>query len=31
MNEVRFHGGPMLRVKRATSPSRGVERLTERG
>jgi putative flavoprotein involved in K+ transport len=30
MHEVRFHGGPMLRVKRADLAARGVERLTGR-
>lgn len=30
MNEVRFHGGPNLRVKRADLAERGVERLTAR-
>jgi putative flavoprotein involved in K+ transport len=30
MGEVRFHGGPMIRVKRADLAARGVERLTDR-
>ncbi|MEP6649377.1 MAG: NAD(P)-binding domain-containing protein [Lapillicoccus sp.] len=30
MNEVRFHGGPMLRVKREDLRQRGVERLQPR-
>jgi len=30
MHEVRFHGGPMLRVKRADLAARGVERVPER-
>ncbi|HEX3198338.1 MAG TPA: FAD-dependent oxidoreductase [Propionibacteriaceae bacterium] len=30
MNEVRFHGGPMLRVKRADLRARGVERVLDR-
>ncbi len=30
MNEVRFHGGPMLRVKREDLAERGVERLQNR-
>ncbi|WP_432476656.1 flavin-containing monooxygenase [Nocardioides sp. GXQ0305] len=30
MDEVRFHGGPMLRVKRADLDARGVERVTSR-
>ncbi len=30
MNHVRFHGGPMLRVKRADLDERGVERVTSR-
>jgi putative flavoprotein involved in K+ transport len=30
MAEIRHHGGPMLRVKRADLESRGVERLTPR-
>ncbi|GEL17988.1 flavin-containing monooxygenase [Pseudonocardia asaccharolytica] len=30
MNEVRFHGGPSLRVKRADLAARGVERVTAR-
>jgi putative flavoprotein involved in K+ transport len=30
MQEIRFHGGPMLRVKRADLAARGVERVTER-
>jgi putative flavoprotein involved in K+ transport len=30
MHEVRFHGGPMLRVKRSDLAARGVERVTSR-
>jgi putative flavoprotein involved in K+ transport len=30
MNEVRLHGGPMLRVKRADLRARGVERVLDR-
>ena len=30
MRHVRFHGGPMLRVKRADLDARGVERVTSR-
>ena len=30
MNEIRFHGGPMLRVKREDLEERGVERLLAR-
>ena len=30
MNEVRFHGGPSVRVKNADIAARGVERITER-
>jgi len=30
MEEIRFHGGPMLRVKRSDLAERGVERITER-
>ncbi|MFD5177184.1 flavin-containing monooxygenase [Nocardia sp. NPDC058379] len=30
LREVRFHGGPMLRVKRADLAERGVERITQR-
>ena len=30
MEEIRFHGGPMIRVKRADLAERGVERITER-
>jgi len=30
MNNIRFHGGPMLRVKRSDLAARGVERLTSR-
>jgi putative flavoprotein involved in K+ transport len=30
MSEIRFHGGPMLRVKRADLAARGVERVTSR-
>jgi putative flavoprotein involved in K+ transport len=30
MQEVRFHGGPMIRVKQADLDARGVERVTER-
>ncbi len=30
MQAIRFHGGPMLRVKRADLAARGVERITER-
>jgi putative flavoprotein involved in K+ transport len=30
MQHVRFHGGPMLRVKRSDLAARGVERLTDR-
>jgi putative flavoprotein involved in K+ transport len=30
MNEIRFHGGPMLRVKREDLEQRGVERLLPR-
>ena len=30
MDEVRFHGGPALRVKAADLAARGVERITER-
>ena len=30
LNEVRFHGGPMLRVKRADLEERGVKRLLSR-
>lgn len=30
MAHIRFHGGPMLRVKRSDLAERGVERLTER-
>jgi putative flavoprotein involved in K+ transport len=30
MQAIRFHGGPMLRVKRSDLASRGVERITER-
>jgi len=30
MQEIRFHGGPMLRVKRADLAERGVQRLTGR-
>ncbi|QBR92271.1 flavin-containing monooxygenase [Nocardioides euryhalodurans] len=30
MAEIRFHGGPMLRVKRADLAARGVERVTSR-
>lgn len=30
MREVRFHGGPMLRVKRSDLAARGVERVTSR-
>lgn len=30
MQEIRFHGGPMLRVKRSDLQERGVERLTGR-
>ena len=30
MQQVRFHGGPMIRVKRDDLADRGVERLTDR-
>jgi putative flavoprotein involved in K+ transport len=30
MEEIRFHGGPMLRVKRSDLRERGVERILER-
>lgn len=30
MEEIRFHGGPLLRVKRKDLAERGVERVTER-
>ena len=30
MTEIRFHGGPMLRVKRSDLAARGVERITSR-
>jgi putative flavoprotein involved in K+ transport len=30
MHEVRFHGGPMIRVKRSDLEKRGVQRITER-
>ena len=30
MNAIRFHGGPMLRVKRSDLADRGVERVTSR-
>jgi putative flavoprotein involved in K+ transport len=30
MEEIRFHGGPMLRVKRSDLQARGVERILER-
>ena len=30
MQEIRFHGGPMLRVKRSDLAARGVERVTSR-
>jgi putative flavoprotein involved in K+ transport len=30
MAEIRFHGGPMLRVKRSDLDARGVERITSR-
>ena len=30
MDEVRFHGGPMLRVKRSDLRARGVERILDR-
>jgi putative flavoprotein involved in K+ transport len=30
MNAIRFHGGPMLRVKRSDLAARGVERVTSR-
>ena len=30
MDEIRFHGGPMLRVKRADLRARGVERILDR-
>jgi putative flavoprotein involved in K+ transport len=30
MEEIRFHGGPMLRVKRSDLSERGVERILER-
>jgi putative flavoprotein involved in K+ transport len=30
MDNIRFHGGPMLRVKRSDLAARGVERLTSR-
>jgi putative flavoprotein involved in K+ transport len=30
MEEIRFHGGPLLRVKRRDLAQRGVERVTER-
>ncbi len=30
MSHIRFHGGPMLRVKRADLAARGVERVTSR-
>ena len=30
MSDIRFHGGPMLRVKRADLAARGVERVTSR-
>jgi putative flavoprotein involved in K+ transport len=30
MNEIRFHGGPMLRVKRKDLAARGVERVLDR-
>jgi putative flavoprotein involved in K+ transport len=30
MEEIRFHGGPMLRVKRSDLKARGVERVLER-
>ncbi|MFE3545747.1 flavin-containing monooxygenase [Nocardia sp. NPDC059177] len=30
MRQIRFHGGPMLRVKRADLAERGVERITQR-
>jgi putative flavoprotein involved in K+ transport len=30
MEEIRFHGGPMLRVKRSDLKARGVERILER-
>jgi putative flavoprotein involved in K+ transport len=30
MGEIRFHGGPMLRVKRSDLAGRGVERCTDR-
>ena len=30
MDNIRFHGGPMLRVKRSDLAARGVERITER-
>jgi putative flavoprotein involved in K+ transport len=30
MEDIRFHGGPMLRVKRSDLAERGVERILER-
>jgi putative flavoprotein involved in K+ transport len=30
MSHIRFHGGPMLRVKRSDLAARGVERVTSR-